>query len=43
MKPRLFKRAGLWVCFTFVGMLRVTAEGTTPQEAFANWKARRYG
>ena len=42
-KPRLFKRAGRWVCFNFVGMLRVTAEGATPREAFANWEARRYG
>lgn len=41
MKPRLFKRSGRWVCFSFVGMLRVRADGDTPREAFAKWEVLR--
>lgn len=39
-KPHLFMRAGRWICFTYVGLLCIRAEGRTPREAFANWVVR---
>lgn len=40
MKPRLFKSGGRWLCFSFVGMLRVRGLGASPREAFDAWDCR---
>lgn len=44
MKPRLYKRGGIWYCYTFCGGTKyVFGFGWTPSDAWADWTYWRDG